>query len=101
MKKDAIPDELYENAIEWYTGAKTATICVTMKKYITRIKALAKANPEIKIIAEPEENDGCLVAHIPIKCISIISPKRQKRELSEEQRAALAERLKKAREAKK
>ena len=99
MKKDSIPDELYENAIEWYTGAKTATICVTHKKYITRIKALAKANPEIKIIAEPEKNGGCLVAHIPLKCISIRSPKGK--ELTEEQRTAMAERLEKARKAKK
>lgn len=92
-------DEYYENAIEWITGRSTVTVTFSQKKYISRILTLAKSNPDIKIIASPEDNGGVLVAHIPLKCITIRSPKGK--ELSEEQRTAMAERLEKARKAKK
>ena len=63
-------DRLQENLIEWITGSKTATVTFSQKKFINRIKQMAKKHPELaEIVAENE--DGSITAHIPVKAIHL------------------------------
>lgn len=62
------------------------------RKWITKIYALKEKHPEeVEIRKEPEDNDGMLVAHLPKLWMKIQPPR--KVSMSEERRAALAERL--------
>lgn len=68
------------------------------KKWKNRIMKLAEEYPEqVKITVYPEDNDGCINAWIPAKWIRVKPP--IKRNLTDEQRMAMSERMKKAREA--
>lgn len=68
------------------------------KKWKKRIMKLAEEYPEqVKITVYPEDNDGCINAWIPAKWIRVKPP--VKRNLTDEQRMAMSERLKNAREA--
>lgn len=68
------------------------------RKWKKRIMKLAEEYPEqVKITVYPEDNDGCINAWIPAKWIRVKPP--VKRNLTDEQRMAMSERLKKAREA--
>lgn len=59
---------------------------------------LAEQYPEeVQILAMPETNDGCLYMKCPANWLVIRHPKRVS--LTDEQKAAAAERLRKAREA--
>lgn len=64
---------------------------------ITRIGRLAEKHPDgVNIIRQPSENDGCLYCEIPSKWVKITPPKTI--ELTDEQRAERAERLRIARQ---
>lgn len=89
--------DLNENAIEFYSGDKTATVSFSQGRYINKIKKLAKGNPEeCKIVAE--NDDGTICAKIPTSWIRIYPG--HGRKLTEEERIAGAERLRKYREEK-
>lgn len=91
-------DIFNENAIEWIKNSDTATVTFTQRKYIRKIEKLAEKFPdEVKIIHKSEQ-DGYILAHIPVKAIKL---QIVKRELTEEQRLELKERITKARKAKK
>lgn len=63
---------------------------------IRKMNRLSEEHPgEVVIIAEPEENDGCWYGTVPGNWIKIAPP--IKRNLTDEQRAEMAERLKLAR----
>jgi hypothetical protein len=70
---------------------------------MNQIKKLAEKYPdEVKIVKTAKENDGMMVAHLPKRfCKISFGGERAKKELTEEQKAAAAERMKKAQEAKK
>lgn len=86
-----------ENCIEWIEGDERVTVTTYHRKFINKLKAISKENPEdVEIIAENE--DGSICAHVSINCIGI-SPKR-KYNLSDERRQQLRENFKKVREAK-
>ena len=80
-----------------------ASVTVFQTKYMNQIKKLAEKYPEeVKIIKTAKENDGMMVAHLPKKfCKISFGEARVKKELTEEQKAAAVERMKKAQEAKK
>lgn len=60
------------------------------RKWINRIYKLKEKYPDkIRIIAEPETNDGCLYVELPTEWLKITPP----RTYTEEQRLAMAERL--------
>lgn len=81
--------DLKENAIEWITGEKRATLTISQNRMITKIKKLASKFPdEIKIVAENE--DGTILVHIPVSAIKLSIVKK---ELTEEERDVLRERL--------
>lgn len=53
------------------------------RRYITKIHKLAAKYPEqVRIIAEPEKNDGCIYCELPTSWLKIIP----KREVTDEQR---------------
>lgn len=59
-----------DNALEFVKGSKVATATLSSRKYINRVKKLATKFPEeFQIITENE--DGSIVAHIPVKAIKI------------------------------
>lgn len=81
-----------ENNIEFLTGAETATVTFTQRKYISKMKRLhAKFPDEIKYFVE--NKDGSVCAEVPLTWIKISHPKK----VSDEQREAARERLAKAR----
>lgn len=76
-----------------YTNAKEMYFSSDERKWITKIRKLKEKNPnEVVIIRQPEENDGCIYARLPVEYLKI-GPKRRLA-LSDEQRAIAAERLK-------
>lgn len=83
----------HENVIEWIRNSKTATVTFSQSKYITKVKRLAEKYPNKVQICKV--NKDSIVAHIPVSAvkISIIEP----RVMTEEQKEAARERLKKAR----
>lgn len=77
-----------ENSIEWIRDSKTATLSLTQRRTISRVKKLAKKHPEeCRILAE--NKDGSLYAKIPVEWIRINPSKN----LTEEQRKKIAVRL--------
>lgn len=87
-EKDRNYEYSQENCIEFLRGAKTATVCFSQGRYISKIKKLAEKYPEeVQITAE--NKDGSIVAHIPVSYIKINN---SKREISEEERELLRER---------
>ena len=80
----------FENAIEFLNGQKTATVTLYRGRLQNRILRLAEERPdEVAVICRPEENNGFLFAHIPVKWLRIQPPK----QMSEEQRERAKERL--------
>lgn len=79
-----------ECVIEWLKGNKTATVTFPSRtKLNTKVKKLAEQFPDEVQICH-ENKDGSIVAHIPVRYINI---SRRKRELTEEQRKEIGERL--------
>lgn len=78
-----------ENIIEWIRDSKYATVTFSQGRYITKIKKLAEQYPdECEIVAE--NPDGSIMAHIPTKWVKI---SRVVREITDEQREELSERM--------
>jgi len=77
-----------ENAIEWLNGQNRVTVTMSQGRYISKVKKLAEKFPdEVQIVKENE--DGTILAHIPLNYIKI---NRASRDLTEEERGELAER---------
>lgn len=75
-----------ENVIEWVRDGKTATVSLTQGRYVSRIRRLAKRNPEeCQIIAE--NKDGSICAHVPVNWIRI----NPRKELTDKERERLSE----------
>ena len=84
-----------ETCVEYIDLDKHATFCSSEKKWINKIIRLHQAHPEeVEIICVPEENEGVILAHIPKSWLKISPPK--KMNLTEEQKAERAERMRKA-----
>ena len=62
------------------------------RKFITKVRRLKEKFPEqVRIIAEPEDNDGCIYCELPTNWFSIRPPK--KMNLTDEQKREIAERF--------
>lgn len=69
----------------------TAFFSSDERKWINKIHKLKEQHPEeIEILAEPEKNDGCIYCKLPAYTLKI----QFKREVSEEKRSVLSNRLK-------
>ena len=61
-------------------------------KFIRTIRKLKEEYPEkVRIIREPEENDGCMYCELPVEWFSIRPPR--KVNLTDEQKKEIADRL--------
>jgi hypothetical protein len=66
------------------------------RKWINKINKLKEQHPsEITILKNPEDNDGCIYCKLPSSWLKVI-PKRENT-MTDEQKAAAAERLRKHR----
>ena len=84
-------DSFTENVIEFVKGEHTATVTFSQNRFISKIKALAEKFPnDVKI--EHENSDGSIIAHLPVTFIKI---GKKECNLTEEQKQASRERLKK------
>ena len=91
--------ELKETNIDIISTDEQATISSSERKYINKILKLHESNPEeVKVIITPEDNHGVIVAKMPKSYIKVSPPR--KVNYTDEQRAALAERLAAARSSK-
>ena len=66
------------------------------RKYISKVRRLKEQHPDkVRIINEPEDNDGCLYCELPVEWFTIRVP--VKRVLTDEQRSELSARMKRIR----
>lgn len=85
-----------ETCIDYLTVDDSASFCSSETKWINKILKLKESHPdEVQIQVMPEDNDGMMLAQIPKSWLKISPPK--KREMTDEQRAIVAERLANAR----
>lgn len=94
-----LPKEIKEFNLNIVDCDDMVSVTAYQAKFIKQIKALAENHPdEVRLM--PTGLNGVLLAHLPKKYVHVSFGERTKREMSEDQRAAAAERLKKAREKK-
>ena len=90
-------DGCIDNAFEWFTGDKVAVVTFSQKKWVNKLKKYAEEYPdEVQVVVE--NGDGSLVGKVPASWFKFSPPR--KRELTDEQRSAMAERLANARKKK-
>lgn len=81
-----------ETNFDYTDGMDYAEFSSDERKWINKIYKLQAEYPnEVTIIANPETNDGCILAYLPKTWLKIRPP--IKRDYTEEQRMALANRL--------
>lgn len=80
--------------IHWFKDDETAEITTADKTLMTKIRKAAKESNEVIIDSEPNaDNGGFMLALVPVKFIKISKPK--KVNFTEEQKKAMAERMRK------
>lgn len=88
---------MVETAIERVQGTDYCTVFTAERKFINSLNRLKEKYPdEVQIMTINE--DGSMVAHVPFSWFKFIRPP-VKREYTDEQKQAMAERMAKAREA--
>lgn len=81
-----------ETSVGYISDENYASFCSSEKKWITKMLRLYNQYPDkVEILYMPEDNEGTLFCHIPKSWLKV-SPPRQVN-YTEEQRAAMAERL--------
>lgn len=86
-----------ETAYNQTNESKTAQVTTNEHSWITRLLKLAEQRPdEVQVIKHPDDNYGYLLINIPKTWFKVSPPKT--RTMSEEQKAALVERLQKSRQ---
>lgn len=79
-----------------YTDRDFAYFSSDEQKWHRRIRALKKEYPDqVSIEYEPEQNDGCICAKVPVAWFKIQPPR--KVNLTDEKRQELSERMKRIR----
>lgn len=89
---------MIETGIERIVGDDYCCVFTGERKFINKLNQFAKGYPTLVEIRHINE-DGSIVARVPFDWFRFVKPP-TKREMSEEQRKAAAERMKKAREVK-
>jgi hypothetical protein len=85
-----------ETCIEYIDADKKATFCSSERKWINKIYKLKEKYPnDVHIEVSEEDNDGMIIAHIPKSWMKVSPP--AKRNFTDEQKAAMAERMRAAR----
>lgn len=92
--------EWKEANVNFYEGDDLVYVTVYQGKYKNQINKLAEKYPdEVKVLAR--NDNGTLCAKLDKKYVHLSFGRREKREMTEEQRAAVKERVKKMQEARK
>lgn len=92
-------DEIYEMNVNYVNTDDMVSVTAYEGRHINQLKALAENHPdEVRLM--PTGLNGVILVHLPKKYVHVSFGERTKREMSDEERAAAAERLKKAREKK-
>jgi hypothetical protein len=96
VNKDRITYETtQECCIEWVKGDKTATVTFPgSNRYNSKIRKLAEEHPE-DVQIRHDNQDGSLIATLPVKYVKISRP--ATKEMTEEQKQAVAERMREIR----
>lgn len=84
-----------ENAIDWFNREQTIHFCLSQLKMKNQLKKLIESG-DTNIKITHENDDGSIVGTMPLNYLKISPP--HKRNLSDDQRKAVAERFRKARE---
>lgn len=87
---------MIETSIDRFQGDNFCTVFTAERKFISQIKELAKQYPH-DVEIEYINDDGSIGAKVPYDWFRFIKPK-TKRNYTNEQRKAMSERMKKARE---
>lgn len=89
--------EIRETAYNQTAENKTAEISTNERVWINKILKYASTHPDhVRIIEHPDTNHGVLLAELPKSWFKLSPPRN--RNMSEEQKAAAAERLRNARQ---
>lgn len=89
--------DIRETCINATNEEKHATVCSSEQKWINKILKLSGQHPEaVKIIYYPEDNHGVILAKVPKSWMKLTPPRQVN--YTDEQKAAMAERLAAARE---
>lgn len=92
--------EIYEVAVNYTNVDDIVSVTTYDGRQINQLKALAEKHPdEVKLI--PTGLTGVVLAHLPKKYVHVSFYESNRKEQTEEQKAAAAERLKKMWEKKK
>ena len=79
-----------------YCDTEQAFFSSDERRWINKIHKLKQQYPQyVEIIAEPEHNNGCIYCKLPVSALRINI--HEKKELTDEQKAALVESLAQAR----
>lgn len=91
LKQNGIEVIVIETACN-YTD-KTMFVSSDQQKWINRIRKLKSEHPEqVRILYEPEQNDGCIYATVPAEWLRITPPRTVT--MTDEQKRIATERLK-------
>ena len=89
-----------ENVVEFIRNSKIATATFSQRSWVTKMQRLAEKFPdEVQIVAVNKDVDGnvnSVVAHFPVSFLHINH--RVRTDMTDEQKMAIAERLKSARQ---
>ena len=88
---------MIETSIERISGDTYCLVYTGERKFINQLNELAKNYPEVDI--RHINDDGSILAHVPFDWFRFVKPP-TKRSYTDEQRQAMSERMKKARETK-
>lgn len=66
-------DRCKENVIEWIENEQVATVTLSQKRHITKIRKLAAERPE-DVQIKAENIDGSICAHIPVSYVKFNPP---------------------------
>lgn len=88
-----------ETGIHYFNGDEMIEVTTSDSKLMTKIRKLAKDCKEVVIDQEPcKDNGGFMLALVPYACLGFHLPRT--RQMTEEQKQAAAERMRKMRKAK-
>lgn len=87
-----------ETSIDRVSEDTFCSVYTSERKFITKLKEYANLYPD-EVEIKYTNTDGSILAHVPFNWLRFIKPP-TKRAYTEEQKAAMSERMKKAREKK-
>ena len=75
-----------------YTTRDKAFFSSDERRFITKVRKLKEKYPDkVRIIREPEDNDGCIYCELPVEWFTVRVPKQMN--YTDEQREKMSERM--------